>query len=170
MDPAHIHLLINHVPVLGTVFGLLLLLYGMLARKHEVTRASMGLFVLVGLGATVAYLSGEGAEDTVEGLPGVAESIIEAHEEAALVALIAAIVLGVAGLIILAIWRKETPRWAAVTTLVLALGTAGVMAWTANLGGQVRHTEIRDGAMTTTVQQDAPSETALDDHNDERDD
>jgi formate hydrogenlyase subunit 3/multisubunit Na+/H+ antiporter MnhD subunit len=170
MDPAHLHLLINHIPVLGTVFGILLLLYGMLAQKHEVTRASLGLFVLVGLGAVVAYLSGEGAEDTVEGLPGVAESIIETHEEAALIALIAAIVLGVAALLGLVVLRKQTPRWAAVTTLVLALGTAGVMAWTANLGGQVRHTELRDEASTTAVQQDAPSETARDDYTEERDD
>jgi uncharacterized membrane protein len=170
MDPAHIHLLVNHIPVLGTVFGILLLLYGMLAQKHEVTRASLGLFVLAGLGAGVAYLSGEGAEDTVEGLPGVAESIIEAHEEAALIALIAAIVLGVAALLALVFLRTETPRWAAVTTLVLALGTAGVMAWTANLGGQIRHTEIRDAALTTTVPNGAETGPAFDDHDDGDDD
>lgn len=169
MDPAHLHLLINHLPVLGTVFGILLLLYGMLAEKHEVTQASLGLFVLVGLGAVVAYLSGEGAEDVVEGLPGVAESIIETHEEAALIALVAAIVLGVAALLVLVFLRKQTPRWAVVTTLVLALGTAGVMAWTANLGGQVRHTELRDAASTPAVQQDATTGAVPDDHEDERD-
>jgi uncharacterized membrane protein len=170
MDPAHIHLLSNHIPVLGTFFGLLLLLYGVLAEKQEVSRASLGLFVLSGLGAVVAYLSGEESEDVVEGLSGGAEAFIEAHEEAALIALVAGIVLGVAALLVLVFLRKQTPRWATITMLVLALVTGGVMAWTATLGGQIRHTEIRDAALTTTVPNGDPADAAFDDHDDGDDD
>ena len=34
MNWAHLHLLINHIPVLGTVFGTLLLIFGM-AKKNK---------------------------------------------------------------------------------------------------------------------------------------
>ena len=170
MDPTHIHLFINHVPVLGTIFGALLLLYALVAKKQEVLLASMGLFVIAGLGAGIAYLTGESTEHTVEGLPGVAESFIEAHEEAALIALIAAIVLGVGALLILLFGRKRTPRWAAIATLVVALGTSGVMTWTANLGGQVRHTEIRDAALTVSPSDEAESDQGERTTENERDD
>jgi len=170
MDPAHIHLLTNHIPVIGTLFGLVVLLYGMLGKKHDVTRASLGLFVLAGSGAGIAYLSGERSEDTVEGLPGVTEAFVEAHEEAALIALIAAIVLGVVALLVLLFRRQQIPRWATVTTLVLALGTMGVMGWTANLGGQIRHTEIRDATLTVTVPNGGEVPAAHDDYDDDGDD
>jgi len=40
-------------------------------------------------------------------------------------------------------------KWFATTSLAISLVVAGLMGWTANLGGQVRHTEIRAGASAT---------------------
>lgn len=57
-----------------------------------------------------------------------------------------AIVLGIVSLVGLWLSRKEVPRWFSTTTLVLALVVTGIMAWTANLGGQINHPEIRPDA------------------------
>jgi hypothetical protein len=147
MSAAHFHLIVNHIPVLGTLFGAGILIAGLWWKQDAVVRIALGLFVVAGVGAAGAYLSGEGAEEIVEGLPGVTEAAIEAHEELALYAFIAAIVLGVAAVGALAAYRsRSVPRAASIGMLVLSLGVFGVMGATANLGGQIRHTELRAGA------------------------
>ena len=169
MSAAHLHLILNHIPVLGTLFGVAILAYGLWRSQDAVVRIALALFVVAGLGATGAYFTGEGAEEAVEGLAGVTEAVIEPHEEIALYAFLLAIVLGVLSLGVL-VWRRsaEVPRWVGTTTLLLALVTAGVMGYTANLGGQIRHTELRSNASTVQHEMEAPSEENASDDHDER--
>ena len=111
-------------------------------------KAALGVFVIVALAAVPVYLTGEPAEDGVESLPGVSKPIIEQHEAAAGVALTGVVVLGVAALAGLIVFRRGRPLpvWFSVSSLAASLIVSGLMAWTANLGGQVRHTEIRANA------------------------
>jgi hypothetical protein len=73
------------------------------------------------------------------------ESLIEAHEEAALAATIATGLLAVvAGA---ALWRLRRGAllgrgWSAAA-LILAMVTAVALAWVATLGGRISHPEIR---------------------------
>ncbi len=146
MDAVHVHLMMNHVPLLGTVFGLLLLLYGMLRRKNEVIKASLGAFVIAALAAGAVFLTGEAAEEAIEGLAGVSEALIEPHEEAAAVALWIVGTLGVGALAALFTLKRKLRALAVGVVLVLALAASGGMGWTAYLGGQISHPEIRVGA------------------------
>ncbi len=97
MNWAHIHLLLNHVPVLGTVFGLSLLGWSMLRRDLGVQRVALGVFVAIAMLALPAYFSGEPAKDVVEHAARVSEQAIEVHERAALVSLIGVELLGLVG-------------------------------------------------------------------------
>jgi uncharacterized membrane protein YeaQ/YmgE (transglycosylase-associated protein family) len=152
MSPVHLHLLLNHVPVIGTIVAILLLGYALLRGSSELVRVSLGMFVLLALAAVLVYLTGEPAEELVEDLPGVSETILERHED---VALVATILLGVVGAVALgglfAFRRRAAgiPRGFAAFALLLALVSAGAMGYTANLGGQVRHTEIRPGGVAS---------------------
>jgi hypothetical protein len=96
--------------------------------------------------AVPVYLTGEPAEHLVEHLPGVTKPAIEQHEESAEAAFIAVLVLGIAVLGALGFFRgpRPIPHWFGVVSLVIALATCGLMLRTANLGGKVRHTEIRN--------------------------
>ncbi len=157
MNWAHVHLILNHVPVLGTVFGLTLLGWAILRRNDAVQRVALATFVAVALLALPVYLTGEPAEAVVEHAAGVSESVIEAHEEAAVVALIGVELLGLiaAGGLYLS-RRGRAPSVAAPrTALLLSIVVAGLMAWTANLGGQIRHVETRAGAQVLTGDEDA---------------
>lgn len=149
----HIHLLLNHLPIIGTITGLLLLLGGLVRRSDDVRRAGLVTFVLVALLTVPVYLTGEGAEKAVEGLPGVTEPLIEAHQDAALVAFSASGVLGV--LALLALWRSRAgaplPTTLVNVVLALAVAVSALMVWTGGLGGQIRHTEIRSGETVTPV-------------------
>jgi len=146
MDATHFHLVVNHVPILGTVFALVLGLAGAALRKPDLLRAALIGFVVVGAASLAATKSGEEAEDTVEGLPGVTEQVIHAHEEAAEVANYGAIALAVVALVALAFaWSSPLPVWATAAVLLVALGVSGLMVRAGNLGGEIRHTEIRAG-------------------------
>jgi hypothetical protein len=147
MSWAHVHLALNHVPVIGLPIVVLLLLWGLGRRNAEVIRAAFGLLVLLALVTLVVQLTGEPAEELVEGLPGVVDSIVERHEEAALVATV-----GMSGLGLLALFGwlrfrggRMLPRWFPPVVLIGGVLLSGYFGWVANLGGQIRHSEIRPG-------------------------
>jgi cytochrome bd-type quinol oxidase subunit 2 len=145
MNAAHIHLLLNHVPILGSIFGLLLLLYAMLKKSDEIKKVCYGVFVITALITIPVYLTGDGAARIVNDLPGVSKDIIRQHDDAATKTLFAVELLGVASL--LGWWLthkgKRLAGWLSVIVLVLALLSTGLSVWTGGLGGQIRHTEIR---------------------------
>ncbi|HEU5261192.1 MAG TPA: hypothetical protein VFU41_07185 [Gemmatimonadales bacterium] len=155
MNWAHIHLLLNHVPVLGTIFGLALLAYAVFKRNDDLKRLALGMFVVVGLLALPVYFTGEPAEETVEHVVGDSKSFVKAHEAAALVSLIGVELLGLIALVGLYLSRGGRPLSAKITraTLVVSLVAAGLMARTANLGGQIRHAEIRAEAPFPAAEQ-----------------
>jgi uncharacterized membrane protein len=105
----------------------------------------LGLFIIIALLSIPAYLTGEPAEELVENLPGVDKASIEQHEEAAQVAFVGVLILGAATLVGLIFFGlgKSVPNSLSVIVLVLSLIVFVLMARTANLGGSIRHTEIR---------------------------
>ena len=153
MNPTHLHLLLNHVPVLGTVFGLGLLLFELWRRSEDIMKAALSVFVIVALLGVPVYLTGEPAEDGVKSIPGVSKPIMELHEKAATIAFIGVVVLGLAALAGLILYRrgKLLPSWFGVSVLAASLMVSDLMAWTANMGGQIRHTEIRSHTSTPAV-------------------
>ena len=147
MDAVHLHLMLNHVPVIGLGFVLITLLVAWVRRDDAVLRLALAFGVVVALGAIGARLTGSGAEKAVEKLPGVTEAVIERHEDAANLGTVVVALLGVVSLGGLWSWRRtKAPRWFQLGLLALTVVSAGIMTYTANLGGQVRHTEIRAGA------------------------
>ena len=148
MDQTHIHLFLNHAPVAGVAFGLFFLAIGLIKRSQSMRLSAITLFTLSALLVLPVFFTGEAAEETAEGLPGVSESIIETHEDAAKTALAGMIVLGVASIVTLTIFAK---RHLIPKSLLSAVGVLAVLAMvligrTAYLGGQIRHSEVRSGA------------------------
>jgi hypothetical protein len=145
MNWAHVHLMINHFPVVG-IFGVTALFVYSLARKsEEVKKVCFGLFVLLALITLAVFFTGQAAEDAVKKLPGVTEAFIDRHEEMAEFALVFMETLGLAALAGLLFLRTSgaIPKWLVVIVLLLSLATTTVVGVTANLGGQIRHTEVR---------------------------
>jgi uncharacterized membrane protein len=158
MNAAHMHLLINHLPVIGAVIALALLTLAVVRRSDELARVTFWLYALLGAASVVVYLTGEPAEEVVERLAGVSEPLIEQHEEAALIATIAMVAAGALALLATFVFRrKPLPRRIVGGGLVVALLIFGLMGWTANLGGLIRHTEIRSGAVSSSATSESRS-------------
>jgi hypothetical protein len=136
--------MVNHLPLFAALFAGMLMTAGVLRKHRAVTSAGLVLAIVAGLGALAAARTGEGAEEIVSELADVSESAIEAHEEGAEVAMLAAIGLGVVALAALAIpARMATVKQAAtVAAIGMAFVTFGLVAAVANLGGRIHHSEI----------------------------
>lgn len=158
MNPAHLHIILNHIPVIGIPFGIALLIWGFLRKSQEVKTTALLVFVAIALVTIPTYFSGKGAEDVVEDLPGVSENLIENHETAATIALVATSILGGLALVRLLMASRFATVGGPMTILVLvfSLGVAGWLGRTANLGGQIRHSEIRDSSVS--VGEDEPDD------------
>jgi uncharacterized membrane protein len=150
MNGNYLHLVLNHVPSIGVLVGLGLGAFALLAKKPDVMKAALGLFVVAAVFGALTYLTGESAEEAVEGLAGVSEARIEAHEEVAAAAAVGAGVLGVLalGALVLA-WGKAVRPALGAVVLLAALGVSGLITYTAKLGGEIRHTEIAGASAAT---------------------
>ena len=148
MNQTHIHLLITHLPIFGSILGGLVLAHGLWTNSNQTKIAAYNLFVISAIGAGIAYLTGEAAEETVENIQGVLEATINQHEEFALFALISLIILGLTSIVGLFITLKNLPltRTVAFIILFISLISFGLVARTGYLGGQIRHTEIASSA------------------------
>lgn len=152
MTQTHIHLLITHLPIFGSVFGGLVLGYGLWVKSNQTILSAYFLLIISTIGSVIAYLTGEEASELVEKIPGINKAMIETHEEFALVALVSLIILGTASLIGVFLTLKNTliSRTFATVTLIASFISFGLIARTGYLGGQIRHTEISSAVTNST--------------------
>lgn len=152
MDQTHLHLIITHLPVFGTFFGGLVLAYGLRTNSIHTLIAAYLLLIISSVGAVISYITGESAEETVENIAGISHNLVERHEEFALIALVALIVLGFVSVIALVFTVRKSAymRILGWSTLIISIISFGLIAWTGYLGGQIRHSEIYTTVIVTT--------------------
>ena len=140
----HLHLLLNHVPTVGTIVALGLLLLAFAKRDNEVRRASLALFFAIALVSLPTYMTGYSAQKAIKNRPGVSAALLERHQTAALLALIFMEATGVVAWF--GLWQARRPsgagRWNAGVVVLLSTITIGLMASAANIGGEISHPEI----------------------------
>lgn len=154
MSGVHFHLIVNHLPVVGAVFAAFALIWALWCKAKEAATFGLICLVVLGMFAGMAYFSGEPADEAVKDIATVSHSFIEEHEDTAFVAFLAAGASGVVGLLGLFFRGNRERSWSLPAGLAVAILTFGLMAWTANLGGMVRHTEIRPVGSTVGDQSD----------------
>lgn len=155
MNATHFHLLLNHFPIIGTLLSTIIIIYGFITKDLKIKLLSSYLTLTLTLIAIPVYLSGEPAEEQVEGITGISESSIELHEDAAAFAMILMVITGITALSTMVI-TKVKPHLAKRAYLMLLLccilSFTG-MARAGYLGGKIRHTEL-----TSNNQQHAPQQ------------
>lgn len=144
MDSTHLHLILNHFPIVGTLIGTIILLYGLLKKNTGIQQVGLGTIAIMALIAIPVFLTGEPAGEKIENLPGIVKASIETHEEAAEVAYWVMLFAGLfAGIAIAAqMTGKKVAKTLAIATLFITVISFGLMARTGYLGGQIRHSEI----------------------------
>ena len=144
MNDAHLHLLFNHLPIVGSLIGLLILAAGIFLKQGLVRKTAFAVLIFSALVTLPAFNTGEGAEQIVEELPSISHNLIHEHEEAAELALWLSNGLGILALIAFYLEhiQHKFSGMANLFTLIFSIGTFVSFAKTGNTGGEIHHPEI----------------------------
>ena len=155
MSTTHVHLLLNHFPTVGFVMVIGLFVAAVIARNDLLKQVSLVAFVGIALVALPTYVTGNAAAqklcvaapDEPCADPAISRPLIERHEGAAVLSL--AVMLVTAGFSWLGLWQyrrlRRFPTWNLAIIAVLCLLSMGLVARAANIGGEIRHPEVRAG-------------------------
>ena len=148
MNLAHLHLLLNHFPIIGTIVALGLFIASFIGKNDDLKRSSLIIFAAIALITLPAFFSGIGAQRAIRKEAGVSIAVIDRHEGAAILAMFLMLITGALALVEL--WNRRRIRtekiWSGtiLAILVFSLLTTGVMARVGTTGGDIRHPEIWD--------------------------
>jgi hypothetical protein len=164
LSPTHLHLLLNHFPTIGFIIGLGLFVIALIANSDHLKVGSLVVLVGISLITIPTYTTGNAAEIRIcaaaeTGLPGpceeegVSRTLIEMHEGAAFMAMMFMVITG--GVAWFGLWQfrrqRHLPKPTAWIVLALSVLTLATVSRAANLGGEIRHPEIRVTQETADV-------------------
>ncbi len=144
MNQAHLHMVLNHFPIIGLMFGIGVLIYGIIKKHTILVNTAYVIFIICMIMGKATMMTGEGAEEIAEEL-GISHDLIHEHEEMAETFMKLLYVLGilsVAGLVVNS--KKHAKAFIlSLIILILAISTSILSIKVGNSGGEIRHTEIR---------------------------
>ena len=154
MNEAHLHMVVNHFPIIGTILGLGILIVGIIQKNKAVKNTAYILFIVATIFAAASMATGEGAEEMVEDMPNIGHKIIHEHEEMAEKLILVLYLLGAVSILGLYMNIKNKSKAVLISYLALLLALIAVFfgSRTGTTGGEIRHTEIRSDSSTTNVQ------------------
>lgn len=150
MNEAHIHMLVNHFPIIGLFFGLGVLLFGVVKKNLTLKSTAYVMLIICVIFGQLAMMTGDKAEHFVEDLPGFTHKIIHEHEEAAEAFMIPMYILGLVSIVGLYAQSKKLSfeKWISYLALVLGVVCIFLSKNAGTTGGEIRHTEIREKGST----------------------
>ena len=160
--PEYIHVVLNHLPIYGTILAALALAISLILRSRAAQITALILTLIAGASAYPVFVTGQRAYKTIRNQSDDAGADwLDEHMDRAektIGAFYFLVALALAGLLVPIKWpRAAFPL--TVLTLVAAILCSGIAVYIAQPGGRVRHPEFRPSETPTPA-----SET---DHKDE---
>ena len=146
MNDAHLHMVVNHFPIIGTILAIGILIAGILIKNISIKNTAYVLFIIGAIFGILSMNTGEGAEEIVKDMPLIGRGIIHEHEELAEKMALLLNVLGVLSIVALYLNFKRNTKEKLVAFFILGIGIASlfVVQKVGKSGGEIRHTEIRE--------------------------
>ena len=165
MNDAHLHMVVNHFPIIGLFFGIGILAYGIIKKQAILVNTAYVMFIVCMIMAKATMMTGEGAEEIVEEL-GISHDIIHDHEELAETFMKVLYGLGILSILGLVVNLKKHSKAAIVSyvVLVLAIGSAILSKNVGTSGGEIRHTEIRENTDNVVIDENNEDDSHVEKH------
>jgi hypothetical protein len=146
MNFAHLHLVLTHFPPVLSLGGAIAAAAGIILprRRRELMRLALLLLIVVGVTMPLVYIAGDRAADSIGKVEGIQQDAIAPHQRAATIALSTSIGTAFIAVALLVVERRVGSLSPVLRLLVLvvAIGSAAAIGWTAALGGAIHHPEI----------------------------
>lgn len=146
LNLAHLHLILNHIPIIGIPFITILTIISLVKKDLYLGKLVHWLFIGITVLSIGVFLTGTGAQSVLQNA-GISDELILPHHEASYWAMSFILGLGAWSTFALYANRKSSDffslKASLIVTLLGAIATTIVLAFTANLGAKISHPEIR---------------------------
>jgi uncharacterized membrane protein len=151
MNPFHLHLLFNHLPIVGIYLATLVLLSGLILKNQTVKHVALCLIIVSGIGAFAAHVTGEGAEESSELRTDFSHELIERHEHASepFFQIMLALTLISAVALVFSLKKKKWSQYLIFLIAVISIAAAYLAQQAGTSGGEIRHPEISNATATS---------------------
>lgn len=145
LNAAHLHLVLNHVPTLGTAVALALLLLALIRRHEVLVHVGLEVLFVIALVTMPVYVTGAAAYANLRSGAEFSDIAARMHQDTALTGFVVTEFAGFVAWV--ALWQSRRTGQAgrglvAAATLLSVLALA-IMGRAATLGGEITHPEIR---------------------------
>ena len=152
--PEYIHVVLNHLPIYGSILGALALAISLVLRSRAAQITALTITLLAGASAYPVLVTGQRAYKAIRSMAddNGAEALDEHMDRAekTIGAFYFLALLALVGLLVPIKWPKTSFLLAAVT-LAVAIICSGLAVYIAQAGGQVRHPEFRPSENPTSA-------------------
>jgi peptidoglycan/LPS O-acetylase OafA/YrhL len=154
MTSEHLHLALNHFPIIGIACAIFPILVGIIFKSKSTLVVGLVIAAVCGWTTLLVMSTGEEASERYEEgvirpfLDANVGAVLETHEERAETwskAIYAAAALATIGLG-LTLWKFEFGRMASVVVALACMCAVGAAVWIADSGGKIRRVDFRDTA------------------------
>ena len=147
-QPEYVHVLLNPLPVYATAMGVIALFVALLLRSQQAQCVAFIVIIIGCLSVWPVMEYGDRAADRIKSMSNAeGGKWLHEHDRRTDVApwvFYPTGVLAVAGII--AAWKlPKISFWISLVVLVAGIACVAVGGWISHAGGQIRHTEFRNG-------------------------
>jgi hypothetical protein len=148
MNFAHLHLMLNELPIWGAAFAATLFLVAAITLEREGwVYAGLVLLGISVAGSLGAFLTGIPAVDVITGAPRTSGKALSEHHVRGIIAAGCTLVSGVVGTAVVVRRRKRhvpPDRLSIAMLLGVSALQAAALGWTAQAGGRINHPELQE--------------------------
>lgn len=146
MDATYYHLLLNELPLVGVVAGIIILATGMILKNTAVKRTALSTFIVSSLIAIPSYLTGIRAKEAMQVSEHADQASIIIHQQVAYEFILMTALLGLLSVITIVIDFRENQKASRILYIATLAGALFMFFLTqsiGNTGRQISHPEMR---------------------------
>lgn len=146
MNDAHLHMLVNHFPIIGLFFGFFILLFGIIKNSSTLKATAYIIFIFCMIMGKISMMTGDKAEYAVEEMAGFSHDYIHEHEEAAELFMKPLYILGLVSILGLVgiVKKRNSEKMVSYCAVILVAICLFLSKNAGTTGGEIRHIEIRE--------------------------
>ena len=148
MNDAHLHLLVNHFPIIGLFFGFIILLFGIIKYNSTLKSTAYIIFIFCTIIGKISMMTGGKAAQMTKAIEEISRDHIHTHADAASLFMKPLYILGLVSIfgLVSIVKKRESEKFVSYCVILIAVICLFLSKNVGTSGGEIRHTEIRENS------------------------
>lgn len=146
MNDVHLHLLVNHFPIIGLFFGFLILLFGILKNNPTLKSTTYIIFIFCTIMGKISMMTGGKAAQMTKTIEEISRDHIRTHAGDASLFMKPLYILGLVSIfgLVSIVKKRESEKFVSYCVILIAAICMFLSKNVGTSGGEIRHIEIRE--------------------------